>query len=253
MEWQANHLNLPLNQALPVTLNLNPQGERVIGTDVILKFDPARLEITDVKNAGAFSTTPKVIIDNQEGVVKFSLTNGYGTYLTQAAAIAYLGVKGLLPGPTSIGFDFSPGVTTDTNVATTEGRDILTTVKTLTVTVLPAAAGQTGSGIPPGFTSPVSGNRLAEPPVILGTASDSDQAASEAAFFQVLGDNENALKEMAGSTTEKAMAIISKNPAWLVLVFGLGLAGGGALLGAGLMLYYQEHKKQAEPTVGKTW
>jgi hypothetical protein len=93
---------------------------------------------------------------------------------------------------------------------------------------------------------------MAETPVILGTANDSALNASEAAFLGVQDEGEKLL-ELAGSTSDKAAAVVSKNPAWLVLVFGLGLAGGGALLGAAAMLFYQEHRKKAEPIIGKTW
>jgi hypothetical protein len=144
LSFDVNHANLPMGQTYQVGLKLDPEGEPVIGTDVILKFDPKKLELTEVLNAGAFSTTQTVMIDNQAGLVKFSLTHGYGVYLTEVKTVAKLGIKGLATGPTNLSFDFTPGKTTDTNVAATRGREVLTGVKHLTLTVLPPQVGRTG-------------------------------------------------------------------------------------------------------------
>ncbi|OGV96499.1 hypothetical protein A2W24_04980 [Microgenomates group bacterium RBG_16_45_19] len=145
-------LSLTESQAATPTLNLDPQGDLIIGTDVFINFDPRYLKIISVVRR-TFASTPATIIDNTKGQVKFSLANPYGVYQTTPGAVADLTIQGLSPvSTTPINFSFTPGSTRDTNVVAPGGQDVLTTATGTTIAITSQNQSTTNSSPTPTAT-----------------------------------------------------------------------------------------------------
>src|SRR5581483_9710470 len=131
-------------QAFNVNINLDTQGAAVDGVDVFyLHYNPAILQIQDA-NAGTsgvqvtagslFPQTLSNTADNSAGKLTFSQVASGGTNYTGAGLLATISFKGIANGTSAVTFDFTPGSTSDTNVAGA-GVDKLTSVGNASFTV----------------------------------------------------------------------------------------------------------------------
>ena len=162
------------------TIQINTQGAAIAGADVSqLRFNPALLEVVDdnVTLAGTqitpgtlLSSTPANSADNILGTVTFSqVTNGGATYTNTApATLATVRFRAKAAGTATVTFDFTPGNTTDSNVAAA-GADVLASVTNGTVTVNPAV-----DSTPPAvsMTAPADGATLSGSVAVSANASD---------------------------------------------------------------------------------
>jgi len=108
---------------------------RVIGVDVILEYDPTKLEIVKVEDSGVFATASARLVDNRAGVVKLAYSNSRGEYDRGKIDLARIGVR-LKSGQKwgDLAIKYIPGSTTDSNIVTLHGVDVLTEAGNLTVT-----------------------------------------------------------------------------------------------------------------------
>jgi len=134
--FDPESITLTIGEQKDIKLHMNPNGTSIIGVDTIIVFDPNIISITDIKSLNVFSTTTGKNISNTDGIAKFSLSNSYGSYQTGEADIALITIQGKQVSSFSkLYLDYSLGKTTDTNLVTTHGQDILTSVGSLEITV----------------------------------------------------------------------------------------------------------------------
>lgn len=130
----------------PVKLVVGPDGMgevnvtadsgqvRVIGVDLILEYDPAKLEIKNVVDSGELASASAKIVDNKSGIAKLAYSNGQGEYDKGKISLARVGLK-LKEGQNraELKIKYVPGNTRDSNIVTLHGEDILKSTEELTV------------------------------------------------------------------------------------------------------------------------
>jgi hypothetical protein len=100
-----------------VGIIINSMGKAIDGTDVVISFDPKKAKVLDtsVSASNLFENTPTNVVDNAAGKIKFS-----GLTFTPKPVAGIIGTFRFQPtgvGTVTFNFDFSPGVTTDSNIA----------------------------------------------------------------------------------------------------------------------------------------
>lgn len=137
-----------VGQTFTLGIELNTGGANSDGARVILKYDKNLLTATKITPGTIFKEYPSNAqsIDTATGILKVSgiadttsTYNGTGTF----ASVEFTAKA---PGTVQVGFDFTPGSTTDTNVATTEAStgaaiDILTAATGSAVTIAQGTIG----------------------------------------------------------------------------------------------------------------
>lgn len=119
-----------------VTISIDPDGGNTIGVDMVFLYDPIYIEIVNIENLGLLSGETGKVIDNNNGIARYSLSNPYGKYHTTKGNIAKLVIKGKKPvDRTIISFDFISGKTFETNIAVPNGEDILTRVNIINLKI----------------------------------------------------------------------------------------------------------------------
>lgn len=111
-----------------VKINLDTGGQATDGTRAVLRFDPSLLQVEDVNyEIAVYANYPVKKIDNETGrVVVSGIINPNEDPFQGQGVLATLKVKGLKAGWAALSFDFTPGETTDSNVALTKsGEDLL--------------------------------------------------------------------------------------------------------------------------------
>lgn len=120
-------------------VNLNSLGYRISGADVILSYDPRLLEVVDAddKTSGiqvvtfnkSLASYPVNKVDPKEGTIKFAVAFDPELSVSGEGTLATIVFKVLKPGVAAINFDFTPSVTTDSNVGLYgKAEDILSEV-----------------------------------------------------------------------------------------------------------------------------
>ncbi len=157
-------------QTFTVDINLNTAGAAVDGVDLFyLRYPSNILEVQD-SNAGTagvqiapgtlFSQTLTNIADAATGRITFSAVTTGGTTYNGSGKLATITFKAVGNGTAAVTFDFSPGSTSDTNVAGA-GADTLTSVTNGSYTV----SGVTTPPPPPPTPTPPPTPPTTPPPV----------------------------------------------------------------------------------------
>jgi hypothetical protein len=136
LEFVDNNKNLKKGSQTDVDIRVLPRGNRLIGVDLIITYDPEYIKVTDISDLGVFNHQYAEIIDNDKGVLKTAFSNNFGNFQTANKIFANLKfeVKDDGFGKTYINFKHQPGNTTDTNLAGEGGQDLLAEVNSLEVT-----------------------------------------------------------------------------------------------------------------------
>lgn len=122
--------NFVSGTSYPVGILVDSAGKSIDGVDIILNFDPKKVQVvgTTVATTSIFEQYLTNSVDNVNGVIKLSgltfntkpITGIVGTFRFQP----------LIKGEVTFNFQFTPGATTDSNVADhTTGKDILGNVQ----------------------------------------------------------------------------------------------------------------------------
>lgn len=135
--------SVPVGNVLTVNIQLNTQGDAAHGVDVFyLNFNPALLQVID-ENASVsgiqiapgtlMSVTPSNTVDQAAGRIAFHQVTAGGTTFTNSTSqtLATVRFNVLAAGTAALTFNFTPGNTSDSNVATVVGgtaTDLLTSV-----------------------------------------------------------------------------------------------------------------------------
>jgi len=110
--------NPAVNETFEVTVALNTAGAQTPGVDVILLFDPDKLEAQEIIKGNAFPQYVYQNIDNQKGRVSISgIIRLDGPPFSGRGTFAKVKFKAQSPGRTTINFDFAEGERNDSNVA----------------------------------------------------------------------------------------------------------------------------------------
>jgi hypothetical protein len=101
----------------PVGIILDSAGKSVDGVDVIINFDPKKVAVEGSKIAptNVFEESPANVVDNVNGQIRLSSLTFKARPVT--GIIATFQIKPLARGTANFTFQFSPGSTTDSNVA----------------------------------------------------------------------------------------------------------------------------------------
>lgn len=134
---QNASLQLTPNQAdasldatdVQTTIMLEAKNRKIAGVDMIITFEPLFVAIDDIKVARALETVALKKIDAENGRIYLSFVAQAGGYIEGNHALATIVWHPLAEGNTSFAFDYTPGLTEDTNVAEfATGNDWLTSV-----------------------------------------------------------------------------------------------------------------------------
>lgn len=121
------------NQTYPVGIVVDSKNTAIDGVDVIIKFDPKKAAVSpnSLVATGLFERVVVSQIDNTAGVVRFSALTFSPKPATGIAAT--FNFKALGAGTVGFTFDFTPGATTDSNIAEHgTAKDILSKVENAT-------------------------------------------------------------------------------------------------------------------------
>lgn len=139
-----------LNSTFPVAIVLNTNTQDTAGTDVIINYNPADLEVQDADSVTAgvqiqagtlYATYPANRVDAAAGKIYFSgiinpgATSGYNGTGT-LATISFKALK--VTAASAVTFSFTAGATNDSNVTTrVNPTDILETVTNASFVIVP--------------------------------------------------------------------------------------------------------------------
>lgn len=136
LSFTLSSVSLNPSETKTVPIYMYTGGERVIGVDVKIKYDPNVLSVVDIEKRNVFENEMAKVIDNTNGVVQFSYANSYNVYTAANDVIAFFTFQARSPNSSSVSFVFEDGNTKDTNMVNYKASDILTEVGNMTVTVL---------------------------------------------------------------------------------------------------------------------
>jgi hypothetical protein len=148
-----------VNAVFDVGLYLNTNGAQIDGMDAKIIYEPGKLEAQSISpDLNVFADYPTQTINATSGRITLqgnapSSSPYANNGLVQVATLRF---KTLTEGTTSLRIDFTPGATTDSNVAEHgTNLDILSSVTNAAYTISPTASGTPivpGSDLPEGAT-----------------------------------------------------------------------------------------------------
>ena len=117
-----------VGQNLAVQIKLDTGSQAIDGADVsFLNYDPTMLEVQQVLAGSLMPNTPVNTVNATAGKIRFSQVTTGGQTAPANGTLATLTFKALKIGTATLTLDFTPGFTTDSNIAQV-GTDILTAV-----------------------------------------------------------------------------------------------------------------------------
>lgn len=135
----SSQANFKVGEKVTVTINVSTGGYTIIGTDLVLRFNPKAMETSsaDFIRGKIYSEYPLISVDNKDGVVRVSAVatnadqgfNGIGE-------LGVINFKTKAAGQVNIIVDFKKGSTTDSNIIRTKtSEDVLGSVTNLNLTI----------------------------------------------------------------------------------------------------------------------
>lgn len=105
------------NQTYTVGIIIDSAGKLVSGVDIIINFDPTKAQVIDPKitPANLFEQYPLNSVDNVKGKIRIGALSFNAKPVT--GIIGTFKFKSLIKGEVNFSFDYTPGATTDTNIA----------------------------------------------------------------------------------------------------------------------------------------
>lgn len=101
----------------PVGVVVDSKTGSVDGVDVIIKFDPKKAQVVgnSLNPTTLFEKVPLNTVDNTTGTIRFSALTFTPKSVT--GILATFSFRPQAPGVVNFNFDFTPGATTDSNIA----------------------------------------------------------------------------------------------------------------------------------------
>lgn len=124
-----------VNKTIPVVVKISTLDYEVAGTDVVLNYDPQRLQFQKIESSNSvFKNFPPHF--TSEGKIRFSALADPQEKFKGSGEVATILFQTIKKGRSNISFDFTSGSTTDTNIALYgEAKDILENVNNLKVEI----------------------------------------------------------------------------------------------------------------------
>lgn len=142
LSFEETSVNVAIGSTTDLDIILDPEGEKVIGVDLVIVYDPKYIEMVDITNGDLFTTALGKKIDNTNGIVKYGVatsipsSDGKVSSVTTKGTAAVLRIKSKTETvDTVINFDYKKGETTDSNVAISGGEDVLDGITRTRVTI----------------------------------------------------------------------------------------------------------------------
>lgn len=131
--------NISVGESVGTSASFTTDSRILSGSDVILSFDPAYLEVEgDIKPGDYFSSYPRKLVDNAKGIVKATAFGGSGQIVSQPTTLFTVTFKAKKEGTTTLSFDFAKGRTNLTTlVEKGTSKNILGNVYGATLTIGP--------------------------------------------------------------------------------------------------------------------
>ena len=117
-----------VNERFTVTINL-AGGDQTLGTDVVLRYDPARLiaqEVTEGTLYPTYNPAGVARVNKESGLIVLSGSTGFGQSVPANGAFGTVPFVALKDGHTTISLDYEPGMTNKTGVISPTGEELLT-------------------------------------------------------------------------------------------------------------------------------
>lgn len=128
-----------VNEVMPVNLAFSTT-QAVTGVDVMLTFDPAKLEIDHIEDMALLDSTILATFNQEAGTIYLSQVASTGESFTGSGTMAVIYVKPLVTGEASLNFIYTPGSKADTNaIAASNGQDILAQPQNLSINAVEKA------------------------------------------------------------------------------------------------------------------
>lgn len=137
IRFADDQYEIEVGQTTNLDIVADPQGNRIVGIDIMFSFDPKKIEIVGISKTDIFSELLGLRIDNLTGRARFSVVNSRGKYLEQQANIAVVSARLKESGESEISFEFEPGKTQDTNMVSHESQDVLASATGTSLTTFP--------------------------------------------------------------------------------------------------------------------
>jgi len=99
-----------------VSIALDTQGNEVAGVDIDLTFDPVVLQVNNTNWSGLFPNQQGLTFNNSAGTLSVSGVVSEGSPYNGQGTILTITFQALAIGSTNIDFDWTSGLTTDTNI-----------------------------------------------------------------------------------------------------------------------------------------
>lgn len=127
-----------VGETLTITVNVITDDKSVVGTDLVLHYNPNILEASasGIKKGTIYPEYPLTSIDPALGTIRISgITVGDG--FKGSGLFATIDLKAKSAGQTSLSVEFQPGLTTDSNMVEQDSsKDILDKVQNLKLTII---------------------------------------------------------------------------------------------------------------------
>lgn len=154
LQLSSSSQNLTIGDTVTVNVLLDTQGQAIDGVDLhYINYNPYFLQLQNAQVTPG-TLMPNTLInsvDSTNGKIDFSQITSPGSTYKGSGTLATMTFKALVAGNTSLTLDFTPGATTDSNVAS-QGTDILSSVTNANFTIsypTVVTGGTTGTSTPP--------------------------------------------------------------------------------------------------------
>lgn len=122
--------NFPLGEVFAISIKVDTQGSPATGVDVILNYDPQKLEVVEITPGNLFTTYFRKGKDEVKKKIYLSAAVFKKTespFLGQGV-FGTIEFKAIKSGKTTLSFEYTPQATSDSNVTAEGGLDFLTKV-----------------------------------------------------------------------------------------------------------------------------
>lgn len=135
----SSKIEAKTGELIPVTVKISTGGYTIIGTDLVMRFDPSVLEASanSFVRGNIYNEFPQINIDSKNGVIRISgiaanITGGFNG----GGNLGVINFKAKKTGTAKLIIDFKKGVTSDSNMIRAQAsEDILASVSNLSLTI----------------------------------------------------------------------------------------------------------------------
>ncbi len=127
-----------VGETIPVNVQIDTSGKKTDGTDLLLHFDPKALDASPaaIIKGTIYGEYPVTTVDTKNGIISISGISSLSKEYSGTGLFATINFTAKTKGQTSILVDFTPNLTTDSNIVETgTGKDILEQVANLSLTI----------------------------------------------------------------------------------------------------------------------